>query len=494
MIASDMKTLTRRSFLKTAAVAGAGAAASAVPTSTRAAPVGANGAIRIAIIGLGTKGRAHLKQLAGREDTRVVALCDVDEAVMARAVKEAETSLAAPFTCTDARQIMARQDVDVIVIASGNHWHALQAVWGCQAGKDVYVEKPMTHTVWEGRQLIAAAAKYGRIVQAGTQYRSERGLAEGIEYVRSNALGRLTHVHAVYYGGRGAIKRREPWYPDFLDYNLFCGPTPMIPLEREKLHYDWHWSWATGNGELGNNGVHLLDVALRFIGADTAPRRILGLGGRFVHKDAADTPNTQIAVYDYPKVPVIYEGRALSAKPGMAMMDQVNGVRVGVVAHCEGGYVSGLAGCAAHDPSGKVIKKFAGDGGRGHMDNFLQAVRSRRAADLAAPATVGHVSAALCHYGNISLRVGEATEPAAIARELESIPAAAGMSRSMQEHLQVHGIDLAQQRLTLGPWLELDPAADAITQVSSRDDAALARARYLLHEAQRPPFVIPEKV
>ena len=164
------------------------------------------------------------------------------------------------------------------------------------------------------------------------------------------------------------------------------------------------------------------------------------------------------------------------------------------MAHCEGGYISGLIGCAAYDPNGKLIRKFVGDGGRGHMDNFLNTVRNRRAADLAAPATIGHVSAALCHYGNISLRVGEPGEPAAIARAVESVPAAAQIYRSMQEHLNVHGIDFAKQRGTLGPWLELDPATDSITQVSSGNEAALARARYLVHEAQRPPFVIPEKV
>jgi hypothetical protein len=201
-----------------------------------------------------------------------------------------------------------------------------------------------------------------------------------------------------------------------------------------------------------------------------------------------------MAVYDYPNAPIIYEGRALSAKPGMMMMDRANGIGVGVVAHCEGGYVSGLVGCAAYDPSGKQIKKFAGDGGSGHMPNFLNAVRSRRSADLAAPTTVGHVSAALCHYGNISYRVGEAAEPAAIAKALEPIPAAAEIGRSMQKHLEVHGIDLAKERLALGPWLEIDPATDDITQVSSRDDTARGRARYLLHEVQRPSFAIPENV
>jgi len=490
-----MTTLSRRSFLKTAtAAAGAGLAAAASPTSTRSAPSGANGAIRIAIIGLGTMGQGHVKRLADRKDVRVVALCDLDRRAIDRALKEVGAKLAAPFTCTDAREIMTRPDVDAIVIASGNHWHALQAVWGCQAGKDVYVEKPMTHTVWEGRKIIEAAEKYGRIVQVGTQYRSETGLAAGLDFVRSGALGKLKHVHAVSHLARKASARRDPWYPDFLDYDLFCGPTPVIPLERAELHWDWHLSWATGNGILGNFGAHLLDIARRFVGAESAPRHVLGFGGRYGRDDFADTPNTQIAVYGYENAPVIFESRALPDKPGSTVLDQVKGLRVGVVAHCEGGYVSGLVGWSAYDPAGKLIKKFGGDGGRGHMDNFLAAVRSRRTADLAAPAITGHVTAAMCHYGNISLRIGDAADPAMITRALAAIPAAAEIGRSVQQHLGVHGIDLARHRLTLGPWLEINPATDDITSVSSRDEAALKRARYLLHEVQRPPFVIPDKV
>jgi predicted dehydrogenase len=490
-----MNPISRRSFLKTSTLAaGAGLASTAFTPSTRAAPIGANDAIRIAIIGLGNKGRAHIKQLSARQDVRITALCDVDEKAIARVRSEGRDRQLSPFTTTDAREIMTRNDVDAVIVAASNHWHALMAVWGCQAGKDVYVEKPMTHTVWEGRKMIEAAEKYRRIVQVGTQYRSESGLAEGIKFIHSGQLGKLKHVHAVYYGARGSIGQRNPWYPTDLNYDLFCGPTAMVPLQRDKLHYDWHWSWETGNGELGNNGVHILDVAMRMVKSDTLPRRVLGLGGRFVHQDAADTPNSQIAVYDFPNAPVIYEGRALSSKPGVAAMDHAGGIRVGVVAHCEGGYVSGLTGCTAFDPGGKVIQKFVGDGGSGHMGNFLDAMRSRRAADLAAPVTVGHVSASVCHYGNISLRVGRPADPAAIAKTLETIPAAAEVGRSMQEHLKVHGIDLAKQRLTLGPWLELDPAKDEITRVSSRNEASLARARYLVHEAQRPPYVIPEQV
>ncbi len=494
MPAHETRSMKRRTFLKTAAAAGAHFAAATLPAPARAAPAGANDAIRIGIIGLGIMGGTHFKRLTKRKDVRVAAICDVDPRAIARVLKEADPALPAPFTCTDAREIMTRRDVDAIVIASPNHWHALQAVWGCQAGKDVYVEKPMSHTVWEGRKVVEAAEKYGRMVQVGTQYRSETGLAAGIDYVRSGQLGKLKHVLAVGYSSRKGSARHTPWYPDFLDYNLYCGPAPMIPLKRAELHWEWHLWWTTGNGWLGNNGAHILDIARRFAGKDAPPRRVLGLGGRYGPDYFDQTPNTQMAIYDYGDVPVIYDGRSLPTRSGTTVLDQMKGLRVGVVAQCEGGYAAGLVGCAAYDPAGKLIKNFGGDGGRGHMDNFLAAVRSRRAADLAAPPIAGHVTAAMCHYGNISLRVGGAAEPAVVARELEPIPAAAETGRSLLQHLAANGIDLAKHPLTLGPWLEIDPATDAITQVSSHDEAALARARYLLHEVQRPPFVIPEAV
>lgn len=491
-----MHSLTRRSFLKNSALAtSVGVAASVVRPSVWAAPAGANDAIRVAIIGLGTKGRQHLQVLSARTDVRVTALCDLDQTALSGALKGAEAKKLTPFTTTDPREIMARSDVDAVIVAAGNHWHALLSVWACQAGKDVYCEKPMTHTVWEGRKMIEAAEKYKRIVQVGTQYRSEKGLNEGIKFVHSGQLGKLKYVHAVYYGARGSIGRRSPWYPTNLNYDLFCGPTPMVPLEREKLHYDWHWMWDTGNGELGNNGVHILDAAMRIVQSDAPPRRVLGIGGRYVHGGAAETPNAQIAVYDYPNAPVIYEGRALTAKPGVSYMDAVAGVRVGVIAYCEGGYLTGLTGSVAYDNAGKLIQKFAGDGGGlTHMSNFLSAIRSRNAGELAAPVTIGHVSASICHYGNISLRVGQPVDSATIAQALAPIPAAAAITDGMKKHLAVHSVDVDQQKLTLGDWLQVDAAQDTVASVSSGDPLRLERARYLVHEVQRPPYVIPEKV
>jgi hypothetical protein len=227
--------------------------------------------------------------------------------------------------------------------------------------------------------------------------------------------------------------------------------------------------------------------------ADGPPRRVLGLGGRYVHDDAAETPNTQLAVYDFPGAPVIFEQRGLPAKPGVNFMDQAGGLRVGLIAHCEGGTLAGLIGCTAKDPQGKLIKNFPGDGGVvAHMTNFLDAVRSRRSADLAAPAATGHASAAICHYGNISLRVGTPAAPAAVASALAGFPAAAAAAQSLQTHLGVHGVDLAAQPMALGPWLEIDATGDTVTAAGT--PAALDRARQLLREPQRPNYAIPEAV
>ena len=472
--------------------------ASRLRPSAWAAPAGANDAVRVGVIGLGNKGLNHLITFAKIEGIRVTAICDVDPERVARALATTtKGQQPAPFATSDAREVLERNDVDAVFVATCNHWHALIAVWACQAGKDVYVEKPMTHTVWEGRKMIEAAAKYRRVVQVGTQYRSGTALPEATQYVREGQLGKLKYLHAPAYIQRPPIGRRFPWYPQGVNYDLFCGPAAMAPLERDQLHFDWHWMWSTGNGTIGDNGVHFLDLALYLGGHKGPPGRILSLGGLFNDptNDAAETPNTQLVVYDYPAVPIIFETRSLPAQPGVKFMDQTAGIRYGIVAHCEGGYLSGLSGFAAHDADGKVIRKFAAEGsGPGHVRNFLAAVRNRRPQDLVAPVEIGHASASVCHYGNISLRSGKPASPSQIASKLEAIPAAAELGRGLQKHLGAHGFDLERQPLTLGPWLELDVSRDGISALEPGAEARLDYARYLLRETHRPPYAIPEKV
>lgn len=490
-----MHMINRRSFLaKTTIAAGLGLAARGLRPSTWAAPAGANDAVRVGVIGLGIKGSQHTKELLKRQNVRVTALCDLDPTRIAKLLDAIKGAGITPFTTTDARKLLERSDVDAVVIATCNHWHALLSVWACQAGKDVYVEKPMTHTLWEGRKMIEAAAKYGRIVQAGTQRRSDIGLAEAMPWLQAGNLGKVKSVHCIFFEHRPSIGKRLPWYPTEVNYDLFCGPTPMVPLERDKLHYDWHWEWNTGNGELGNNGPHLLDTVLRVIPADKPLRRVLSLGGRFALGDAGNTPNTQLAVYDFSGIHVTYEGRGLPEKPMTDRMSVVKGRRTSFIVYCEGGYLAGLSGGIAYDYKDVVIKKFTGDGGSRHMDNFLDAVRARNAKALAAPVEIGHLSAGLCHLANISYRVGAPANGQEISTALASTPTSAKICGELMTHLGVHGIDPKKRQVVLGPWMDVDLANDSISAVSSKRATALDHARYLLHEPQRAPFAIPEVV
>jgi len=458
-------------------------------------PNGANDAVRVAVVGLRSKGAGHIRHLLTIPGVRIVALCDVDPSILAREVELMKERHIDVFATTDARKLMSRSDIDAVVIATGTYWHALLTIWACQAGKDVYVEKPVSHTVWEGSMMVRAAARYQRIVQAGTQLRSDPGAAEAVQYIKEGHLGKIQWIHTLCYKLRESIGRKEPWYPDWLDYDLFCGPAPMDPLERNRLHYDWHWMWSTGNGDMADLGIHVLDFARRFGRRDLMPRRSLSLGGRFGVDDVGETPNTQVAVFDCDEIPIFYESRGLPAKPGVKYVDQLYGLREGgVIVQCEGGYYAGFVGGAAYDRNGRKIRSFQGDNGAGHMANFLTAVRSRRKEDLAAPISTGHESTSICYYGNISYRLGR---PAAAnldqARQaLEGFPPAEKILERMGQHLGTAHVDLTQGGLTLGPWLQLETAQNDITRVEGGEDGALERARFLLREVSRPPYVIPD--
>ena len=492
-----MHSLNRRTFLKSMTLAAGATVASRFTPSTWAQPTGSNDAVRIAVIGLNDKGASHLNQLLNLEGVRVVALCDVDPKILAREVEKLKAKQISVFADTDARRIFERDDVDAMVIATSNHWHALLTVWACQAGKDVYVEKPVSRTVWEGRKMVEAASKYGRVVQAGTQFRSDTGWPEAIAWLQAGNLGRIRCVHTICYKLRESIGHRLPWYPDWLDYDMYCGPTPMVPLERERLEYDWHWDWNTGNGELGNNGVHVIDIARRVTGQSGLPTRVTSLGGHYGVDDVAETPNAQLGVFDYADgVPFLFEARGLPAQPGVNDMDALRGMRGpnGVAVLCEGGYLSGYIGSVAVDNNGQQIQRFVGDGGRSHMANFVAAVRSGRPQDLTAPIDIGHASTSICHLGNIAHRIGTTADLAAARASVEAIPDALAALKDMQRHLGLHGIDLENTPVTVGPWLQVDGANETIARVAGGGEADLERARFLLKEVQRAPWMIPETV
>ena len=482
----DQSTCSRRAFLRT--TTSAGLALGGLPSRV----LGANGDIRVAVIGLGNKGKSHVAHFSKLPGVRVVALCDVDP----QRLEELKAVAAAAFCATDPRRILERNDVDAVVIATPNHWHALLAVWACEAGKDVYVEKPVSHNIWEGRQIVRAAARHNRILQAGTQYRSDLGLLEAAEFIRQGNLGKALWGHVVWYELRPSIGRKEAYWPGGLDYDLYCGPAPHEPLTRPRLHYDWHWVWSTGDGDLGNSGIHALDVCRMLAGIEGLPPHVLSLGGRFGYKDAGNTPNTQLTVLDYPSVPVIIENRNLPMKKGTGTLDQYRGIREGVILQCEHGHFAGMRGGGiVFDNQGNRLRKFPGDAGAQHAANFIAAVRSRKAADLRAPIVEGHISSSICHLGNMSYRLGVGVPLTTAKSVLAGSKLAGETLERLAQHLAANEVDLDKTPLRTGRRLSVNAQSEEIIDVDGPEaEKALQAARSLARGQYRAPYVLKEIV
>ncbi|HEY0862831.1 MAG TPA: Gfo/Idh/MocA family oxidoreductase [Lacunisphaera sp.] len=500
--------LSRRTFLKTSAL---GLAATAFSARSWAQVAGANSDIRVAVIGLNGRGKAHLSSLARIPGVRLVAICDVDVLVLEKTAAELAKQGLTPEKFTDVRELLAMDGLDAVTIATPNHWHSLAGIWACQAGKDVFVEKPVSHNVWEGRQLVAAAAKYNRVVQAGTQIRSGQGLIDAVAWVRAGNLGKITAARGFCYKRRDSIGlTKEPTpVPPTINYDLWSGPAPVIAPHRNSkkngpVHYDWHWIYAYGNGDVGNQGIHQMDVARWFLGESGLPRHTLSVGGRLGYVDDGETPNTQVIIHDYATAPLIFEVRGLPAKPDAAAadtaglssaeaagaaassMDKYRGVSIGNVIDCEGGsiVIDSYFEARALDRASKVIKEFKGKDRL--MANFIDVIRSRKTADLYGPIEEGHVSSALCHVGNISHQLGGKTSPGNLQDEIKGdAPLAEAVGR-MTEHLAVNGVNLKLTRLTLGQPLTIDPQAERFTGKGS------SAANKLLTRKYRAPFTVPQ--
>lgn len=477
--------MNRRRFL------GAGLVASTLATkrSLWGRPSGANDAIRIAVVGLGIKGAGHVAHLQGIPDVRIAALCDVDPLALGRQVAQLANREQRPFATTDFRCILDRPDIDAVLLATGTYWHATMTAWACQAGKDVYVEKPVGISLWEGQQMVAAATRHQRIVQVGIQMRSDNGLREAEQACQSGRWGKVLGIHAVSYNRRPSIGRRPAWRPNHLDYDLFCGPSPLLPLTRNLLHYDWHWMWATGGGEIANIGVHVLDIARRFLPSNQWPKHVLCVGGRFGVDDVGETPNTAIAIFDYPQCPVLFEARGLPKSATHPASDSLKGLRTGVVVQCENGYFAGYVGGSFFDHAGRRLEFFRGDGGRSHFENFLTAMRTRRTSDLAASIQQGHQSTALCHYANLSYRLGEISPNANFQPEaLTEIDAFSQGIRSIQHHLRENHIP-AEAPLQMGCWLQTNGSAFTLPTPREGSEPIRRRCEAWVRGSHRLPFV-----
>lgn len=388
---------SRRKFLGTSA-----AAVIAAGMTTQGRVFGANDRIRVAHIGIHGQGGSHMGDIMQQRDAEIVALCDVDQAVLERRASEVKDKQGKPpKTYVDVRDLLADDDVDAVTIATPNHWHSLAAIWACQAKKDVYVEKPLSHNIWEGRQLVKAAQKYNRVVQHGTQGRSATGWLRAIQAMRGGVIGDLYMARALCYKHRDAIGPRDTPKPGTLDWNLWQGPAQKREFSQLYVHYNWHWFWPYGNGDIGNQGVHQMDIAAWGINKGL-PVKIESSGGRYTYDDGADTPNTQVATFTYEDgTMTVFEVR------GRATNDEA-GTKVGNLFYGAGGYFAEGAGMKFFDNAGKEIplEKIDTPNTRGRFGNFLRAVRSRKEEDNFAPPEKGHIAAAHCHLANIAYRVG----------------------------------------------------------------------------------------
>ncbi len=446
-----------------------------------------NNTVRVAMIGCGRRAHALITEFLKIKDVAIVALCDPDPAQMeslATRMEKKKGSASGLAKFQDYRKLLESPDIDAVVVSSPNHWHTLHAIHAMQAGKDVYLEKPVTHEPWEGRQLAAAEEKYGRIIAAGFQSRSDPGTHDGIQFVKEGNLGKIQSLHVCCFKERDSIGIRETPLapPPGADYNLWLGPAVEMPMFREKFHYDWHWAWNTGNGDIGNQTPHEIDIANRILGDGPLPKQIRSFGGRFGWNDAGETPNLQVAAYELAGVPVVIEVNNLKLSPTRNTIGARDGIRIGVVVRCEGGQLrGGTGGMYAVGEDGKQpIKKFPGDGGAGHQENFINAVRSRRQADIASRIVPAERSAAIAHFANISYRTGSKTA---------DIAEIAGGNKLMETILtdqakQLAAWSVAHPEYTLGRVIDIDPATATVTTPGI--DPALSR------KPARPEFEIPD--
>jgi predicted dehydrogenase len=479
-----MKYFNRRGFLKAAAAAGG--VFYVAPTSwAQKSPGDTLGAL---VVGFGGRGQSHISGMNALKDrgVRLNALCDVDEKILRGGVDAQDKKGIKVTAYTDMRKAFEDKDIDLVCIATPNHWHALASIWAIQAGKDVYVEKPVSHNVWEGRQIVNAARKHKKIVQTGTQSRSSRaGIGEAVKWVQAGNLGKVLIARGTCYKPRASIGKSDGAQPipAGIDFDLWCGPAPKDELRRKKLHYDWHWVWNYGNGDLGNQGIHQMDIARWFTGEMELSPRVWSAGGRLGYVDDGETANTQIVYHDYKKAPLIFEVRGLPSAKGARNMDNFMGSSVGVIIHCEGGHVlvPNYTGATAFDKDGKEIKKWTGS--VDHFANFLDAVRSRKIEDLHADILEGHLSSALCHTGNISYRLGQKAAPGEIREKIKGDRDAQATFDRMVDHLKANEVDVNVDKLTLGPVLTMDPKKETFS--------GNADASKMLTRDYRKPFVVP---
>jgi predicted dehydrogenase len=399
----------RRTFLK-----GAGLGAAAWALGTGAVSAAAGRRVVLGVIGTGGMGTHHVRHLAARADAEVAYLCDVDKTRLAEAAKHVESTAGKPARAvTDLRQILDDRQVDAVFIATPDHWHAPAAILALDAGKHVYVEKPCCHNIREGRLLVEAVRRSGKLLQVGTQTRSTPCAQEAMNRIREGEIGDVLVAKAWNSQLRRSIGKTQPSQPPaHLDYDLWVGPAPMVPYRANLLPGIWRWWYDFGCGDIGNDGVHDIDVACWGLGVASHPTRATCLGGKYFFDDDQQFPDTQYAVFEYPaqgkaghKKQLIFEQRIWSpyVQEGYENGAAFYGTKgLLVMGHTTGWKLYG--------PKNKLLAERTGPVDLGaHHQNFLDCIRGEQK-DLRADVQAGHQSATLVHLANIAARVGRVLE------------------------------------------------------------------------------------
>ncbi|MBN1818476.1 MAG: Gfo/Idh/MocA family oxidoreductase [Sedimentisphaerales bacterium] len=503
-----MTKRTRRQFLHDSMLVAASAVyvAPALSGVARAQTTSPNEKLLCAVIGCKGRGGDHIGAYAGRKDCEIAYIVDADEKVgQERCASVEKRTGRRPKFVKDMRTVFDDKSVDFISTATPNHWHALCGVWAMQAGKDAYIEKPISHDIPEGAALVAAAKKYARICQVGTQCRSNPAIQNAMKFLADGGIGQVRLSRGLCYKRRKSIGALGDYpIPGEVDFNLWSGPAPYTnpKVTRSQFHYDWHWQRLYGNGDSGNQGPHQTDIARWGLGINTHPVSVIAYGGRLGYQaerkdpnyvDAGDTANTEVAIYDYGDKCMVFETRGLSVDNSAdqeinTMFGSTRGNKIGVIFYGSDGYLvqRTYTNCVAFDLKGNKIKEF--NGGGDHYGNFVQAVRSRKSEDLNSDAYQGHLSAALAHLANISYYLGEnnrvsPTEAKAILEKIKSRDDNAETLNRTLQHLKDNGVDLDKYPISMGPLLQFDPIKEVFTNS--------AAANEILHRPYRAPFICP---
>ncbi len=485
-----MKRITRRNFMKRTLAVGAG-----LTVAPFARVRGANNDIRVAVVGINGRGGSHINSFDRMDGVRVAGLCDVDRRVLERRLKPFKDRNQQVEGYVDIRKLLDNKNIDAISIATTNHWHSLATIWACQAGKDVYVEKPASHNVYEGRKCVEAAEKYKRIVQHGTQSRASSGWARQAAAIASGKYGKLLVSKGYASKVRWSIGFKsieEP--PEHVDFDIWLGPARKQPYHDNLVHYNWHWFWDFGNGEIGNQGVHQMDIARWGIPGGTLPRSVISMGGRWVNStegkppftDQAQTPNCQLTVMDFGGPLLVFEVIGLNSRAGVDGKKYPTKVTNEFYLE-EGAIIGGKFYPKGSDKSEKLVDVDVKMGPGGIFDNFIHCVRSRKREDLHADVLEAHLSSACCHLGNISYRLGEQvsgnTKPDVFDKHEEIGKSWEMINKTVKGTL---GLDLTKSTYQLGAMLTFDPENERF--VDNR------RANRLIGRRYRKPFVVPREV